>query len=202
MVKAVIFDLDGTLINSYGKIVLVLVNLCNKYRIHMDKQDIYDYIMTNSVHDFLHEYFNNYDNALNDYHIISNEIDYEYKLMPNVDKTLNSLYENNIKLFVYTHSSNKCLKILSDLNIIDLFEEIITSDNGFKRKPDSEAIDYLVNKYHIDDAYYVGDRNLDMMAASNANICGILYLPYDSMIIPCGKENYIVDDIEKILRIV
>ena len=88
------------------------------------------------------------------------------------------------------------------MKVVDLFKEIVTSDYHFKRKPDSEAIDYLVNKYKITDAYYVGDRNIDIQAANNANIKGILYLPYDSVVVPCGKEDYVVDDIGKILNIV
>ena len=122
--------------------------------------------------------------------------------MPKIYDTLNELAKRDIGLFVYTHSSNKCLKILADLKVVDLFKEIVTSDYNFKRKPDSEAIDYLVNKYKITDAYYVGDRNIDIQAANNANIKGILYLPYDSVVVPCGKEDYVVDDIGKILNIV
>lgn len=202
MKKAIIFDLDGTLINSYGKIVKVLQILCTKHHLHMDEQKIYNYVMTYSVADFLNAYFDDYDLVLSEYHSIGERYDYEYQLMPNIYDTLNELAKRDIGLFVYTHSSNKCLKILADLKVVDLFKEIVTSDYNFKRKPDSEAIDYLVNKYQITDAYYVGDRNIDIQAANNANIKGILYLPYDSVVVPCGKEDYVVDDIGKILNIV
>ena len=51
----------------------------------------------------------------------------------------------------------------------------MTSENHFKRKPDPEAIYYILQKYNInkEEAYYIGDRPLDILCAKNANIKGI-----------------------------
>ena len=52
---------------------------------------------------------------------------------------------------------------------------MVTSANGFARKPQPEAIEYLVEKYDLDKAstYYVGDRRIDVEAAENAGVKSI-----------------------------
>lgn len=52
------------------------------------------------------------------------------------------------------------------------FEEVVTAANGFKRKPDPEALTYLINKYQMDKkrTYYIGDRSLDQQAAEKSGI--------------------------------
>ena len=45
--------------------------------------------------------------------------------------------------FIYTHKGITTLEVLKNNGLIDYFDEIITSDNGFKRKPSPEALRYL-----------------------------------------------------------
>lgn len=49
---------------------------------------------------------------------------------------------------------------LSLLEIRKYFKEVITSENGFLRKPNSEAVIYLIEKYKMNEqkTYYIGDR--------------------------------------------
>lgn len=58
---------------------------------------------------------------------------------------------------------------------MDYFTEIVTTANGFARKPDPEGVNYLVEKYQLDKAstYYVGDRTLDVDVAFNSGIQSI-----------------------------
>ena len=59
----------------------------------------------------------------------------------------------------------------------NLFSEIITSDNHLARKPDPEALTYLIDKYNLDpsETAMVGDRPLDIQAGQNAGIKTILF---------------------------
>ena len=62
------------------------------------------------------------------------------------------------------------------LEIDKYFIEVVDEANvNFVRKPDTDSIDYLVNKYHLDkeNTYYIGDREIDISAAKNANIKSI-----------------------------
>ena len=83
------------------------------------------------------------------------------------------------------------------------FIEILTIEDGFQRKPNPEAINYLISKYNMNrnSTYYVGDRKLDIESANNANIKSILFIPKDSYIKPTKKENYIIEDLIEIKNI-
>ena len=50
---AYIWDLDGTLIDSYPGIMESLLNVLDYYHIKLEKDYVYNYIMQNSVSDFL-----------------------------------------------------------------------------------------------------------------------------------------------------
>ena len=88
--------------------------------------------------------------------------------------------EEGIAQFVYTHKGKNAYPILEDLGILSYFQEIVTTDNGFRRKPDPEGVDYLVDKYQLDrsETYYIGDRTLDVDLADNAGIVSINFLDY------------------------
>lgn len=58
-----------------------------------------------------------------------------------------------------------------------MFTEIITGDNHFARKPDPEALTYLLDKYELEPSQtaMVGDRPLDILAGQNAGVKTILF---------------------------
>ena len=58
--------------------------------------------------------------------------------------------EQGIAQFVYTHKGLNAHQISEDLGIHDYFTEIITTANGFERKPHPEGVDYLIEKYGLD----------------------------------------------------
>ena len=94
--------------------------------------------------------------------------------------------------------------VLDRLGFTQYFTEIITGDSGFARKPDPEALLYLIKMYQLDpkSTYYVGDRNLDMACAKNAGICSILYRKPGDIDVANGTEDYIVSDLLDIMDIV
>ncbi|GGI65123.1 hypothetical protein GCM10011482_07770 [Enterococcus alcedinis] len=83
--------------------------------------------------------------------------------------------QNNVQNYIYTHKSDVANTILKDLNIASFFVEVVTSSYEFKRKPDPQAIEYLIEKYNLDKrkTYYIGDRLLDIEVAIYANINSI-----------------------------
>ena len=75
--------------------------------------------------------------------------------------------------------------------------EVVTSANGFARKPSPEVIDYGIDKYHLDKArtYYVGDRRLDVEAAENVGI------PSLNLGQPFLANNQHIEDLSDIIRL-
>ncbi|WP_377918222.1 HAD-IA family hydrolase [Bacillus songklensis] len=68
-----------------------------------------------------------------------------------------------------THKSKEStLEILDCYDMKKYFTEIITKDDGYKRKPDIGAYAYLHDKYGID--MVIGDRELDLKPARELGI--------------------------------
>ncbi len=179
--KHIIWDLDGTLIDSY-EIIVNNIYLTFKRFIELDKRKIHREIIATSVSEFFKKtsYENNID--INDAYNIYSEVTKmskpeDYKTVKHVKEILKKLSDKGYKHYIYTHRGKSTNDILKANAIDHYFIEVVTSDNGFKRKPDPEALEYLTNKYSLklDDTYYVGDRVLDIECGINASIKTVYY---------------------------
>lgn len=196
-----IFDLDGTLIDSYKVIVDSLYILAKKYNVNDIKEDINRIVIEHSVPTYINLLSKDtnisFDLLMDEYRKLNDTNKDNIELMPNVINTLNKLNELNVKCFIYTHRGASTHYLLNKLNIKDYFIEVITSENGFKRKPSGEVIDYLVDKYKLNKeyTYYVGDRNIDIDCALDAKVKAILYKQTNSYCIENGLQDIIVNDL-------
>ena len=61
-----------------------------------------------------------------------------------------------------------------------------------------------LDKYHLDinNTYYVGDRPMDIMCASNARIKSVMFIEKNSPGKPTGKEDYVIKDLLEIKDII
>ena len=117
---------------------------------------------------------------------------------------LELLKKNGFSHYVLTHRGKTTLSVLEQLGIKSYFDEILTSESGFARKPDPDALEYLIRTHKLDPqrTYYVGDRQLDMACAKNAGISGILLRRPGDIDVADGTEDYIVSDLMQIADIV
>lgn len=174
-----IWDLDGTLLDSYDAILAGLSELYDAYHLVFDSNEVKQYILQYSVQELLKTVAKKegLDLAeLNAYRANSlQEKNTQIRLMQGAGEVLSWSKQMGIRNFVYTHKGENAHTILNDLEIDHYFVEVITSADGFERKPHPAAIDYLVQKYHLDKSttYYIGDRSLDIHAALNAGIQSI-----------------------------
>lgn len=202
-----IWDVDGTLIDSYDSIIDSINKTIERYGIYYERNYIRNIIQNASTGTFLEEIAdrNNLDpKELWDYYN-SAEIDFsKIKLMPNVKETLEQLDRMGVKNFIYTHRGESLYKILELLDINKYFIEVVGKNNGFKRKPNPEAINYLVDKYQLDkeSTYYVGDRLIDQESARNAGIGAIYYQSFKGITLDRKDYDYRVDDLLDILKII
>lgn len=198
---AFIWDLDGTLLDSYEVIVASLYKTYEHYHILMNKGDILKEVMTTSVRTFIAktevETGISFDVLKDTYSAISEQEKKKIRPIPHAAEILAFLKEQGIRNYVFTHRGTSTEPVLKNIGLFDFFEEIITGADGFERKPSPEALQYLMTKHNLsqDDTVYVGDRTLDVECAQNAGISSILYLPKGSVVEPTGMENHIVTDL-------
>ncbi|MCP8359924.1 HAD-IA family hydrolase [Streptococcus suis] len=179
MTPTFIWDLDGTLLDSYEAILAGIQETYQEYVLPFDRAEVRKFILRYSVKDLLVRDADKYgldSDELNHVRATSlKEKNTQIPLMTGAVEILNWTAEQGIQNFVYTHKSDDAFQVLEDLGIRHHFTEILTSDSGFARKPSPEALLFLIEKYGLDreNTYYIGDRLLDVETAINAGIHSI-----------------------------
>lgn len=179
---AFIWDLDGTLLDSYEAILSGIEETFGQFAIPYDKEKVREFILKFSVQDLLEQVAEERDldaAVLNQVRAQSlSEKNAQVVLMPGAREVLAWADQAGIQQFVYTHKGDNAFTILGDLGLECYFTEILTNQSGFARKPSPEATTYLLDKYELDPrtTYYIGDRNLDVEFAQNSGIQSINFL--------------------------
>ncbi len=119
------------------------------------------------------------------------------KLCPNVHKALKELKLKKIKIVLLTNSASKYTRLLLRKNkLLKYFNEVITAEN-FDNKP--QAIKKLAKKYRlkIKEIVYVGDRVKDIKVAKKAGCKIIIALAcsWDKKKFKNGKKKFIIKNL-------
>ena len=179
---AFIWDLDGTLLDSYEAILSGIEETFGQFSIPYDKEQVREFILKFSVQDLLMQVA---EERKIDVEVLNQvraqslaEKNAQIVLMPGAREVLAWAKETGIQQFVYTHKGDNAFTIFRDLGLESHFTEILTSQSGFARKPSPEAANYLIDKYQLnhDNTYYIGDRTLDVEFAQNSGIQSINFL--------------------------
>ena len=179
---AFIWDLDGTLLDSYEAILSGIEETFAQFSIPYDKEQVREFILKFSVQDLLVQVAEERKldvEMLNQVRAQSlAEKNAQVVLMPGAREVLSWADQVGIRNFVYTHKGDNARTILRDLGLESYFTEILTSQSGFARKPNPEAATYLLDKYQLDPEkiYYIGDRTLDVEFAQNSGIQSLNFL--------------------------
>ena len=199
---AFIWDLDGTLLDSYEAILAGIEETYARFALPYNKEEVRAFILKHSVQDLLEQVAKerNLDvDRLNQVRAQSlAEKNAQLVLMPGAREVLHWGNEQGIQQFVYTHKGDNTFTILRNLGLESYFTEILTSQSGFARKPNSQAASYLLEKYGLDSmhTYYIGDRSLDIEFAQNSGIQSINFMEYP------GSYNRHITHLEEIISLV
>ncbi|WP_341285641.1 HAD-IA family hydrolase [Priestia megaterium] len=158
----VLWDMDGTLVDSYKSIIYGLQQASGKT---LDEEKLLSLLKVNSYVAF--KYFGLDDNVRERFKEIERNISpSEKKPFPDIEQVLS---ESNINVIV-THKDKKSAEdLLKYWRLDHYFAEVLClEDDSFPRKPEVDSYEYLHNKYHID--LVVGDRELDFVPARKLGI--------------------------------
>lgn len=198
---AFIWDLDGTLLDSYEAILSGIEETFAQFSIPYDKEQVREFILKFSVQDLFVQVAEERKldvEMLNQMRAQSlAEKNAQVVLMSGAREVLKWADAAGIQQFVYTHKGDNAFTILRDLGLESYFTEILTSQSGFARKPSPEAAIYLLDKYQLnpDNTYYIGDRTLDVEFAQNSGIQSINFLE------STYEGNYRIQALADIFRI-
>ena len=176
---AFIWDLDGTLLDSYEAILSGIEETFGQFSIPYDKEKVREFILKYSVQDLLEQVAEERNLDAKELNQVRSqslaEKNAQVVLMLGAREVLAWADEAGILQFVYTHKGDNAFTILRDLGLESYFTEILTSQSGFSRKPSPEVATYLLDKYELNPrtTYYIGDRTLDVEFAQNSGIQSI-----------------------------
>ena len=199
-----IWDLDGTLLDSYPVIIAAAIRAAGDAGIHDDESAA----LRTAKQGMLSTYLNDvaersgkpFQSLMDSYRTYTHAMDDQITLMDGAAETLERLRKAGATHDVFTHRGTSSEPILERLGILGYFREVVTSAAGFPIKPSGEALRYLMQKYGMkpDETWYVGDRAIDVLCAKDAGARSILLLPEDACVLPTGHEDRIVRSLYEI----
>ena len=204
MIKHIIWDFDGTLFDSYPGMVNAFLRALKKYEIEAEYDEVLK-LFLNSEKTAVQYYQNQFllgEELTEVYQDEKSHIDLSNMLpFPYAKEVCQRIKEAGRYNYILTHRGSTTYDILRKNGMVELFTEIVTKDNQFARKPDPEAIYYLLDKYQIDlkEAMIVGDREIEILLGQKAKVKTCFYESGNRE--PELQADYRVKSLEEVLTI-
>lgn len=180
--KHIIWDFDGTLFDTYPSMARAFTESMEAAGYPADYQGIYDSMKIaisetvrrfQSAYGFGQEVIEGYRQRR-----IAIELAHAHPFDGAVE-VLRRVCAAGGDHFICTHRGDSIHELLRRHGLEGYFRDITTSAHGFKRKPDPEAVQYLLDTYGMDPAetLMIGDRPLDVQSGQNAGTVGCFFDP-------------------------
>jgi len=175
--KVIIFDMDGTLVDSS----VTIVNAINHVRANLELEPLDKELILEKVNDpHLNpaEYFYEVD-AFTPQHeawfsgYYTDNHEKELQLYDGVENLLKSLKNRGFKLAIATNAyRGSTIESLSHLKILDYFESLACYDDVGRGKPAPDMLEKNLKDLNVtaQETLFIGDSERDMLASKSANI--------------------------------
>lgn len=176
-VKALLFDLDGTILDSVGVILASFRQAFERMGLEFDEPYVRAQLGIpleaqgklfggERAEEFVEHYrrtkaYRNPDSI---------------GLFPGAEDTLRALKSRGLRLGIVTSKSTRSTRlILEAAQLLELFEVVVTADHVTQHKPHPEPILKAIDELGVyaDEAAYVGDATFDVEAAAGAGVAMI-----------------------------
>lgn len=184
--RAVIWDFDGTLFNTYPGMIKALQATLTQHGTKSNAHNLLIATKVDSMKRVLDDYAQRQqiDRQQLQREYTSNELELnaDPRPYPGAGESLVAVHAAGGMNLLWTHRDQKAWRLLNRYGWKNLFAGGTTIDMHFKRKPDPESINYLLNKFDLQPGatLVVGDRALDVAAGTAAG-CNTLYLDVDGL---------------------
>lgn len=209
MIKAILFDLDGTLINTNRLILNSFKHAFkNHLNIEIEDKEIIKFFGEPLIRsmgrfgeenkDALIKSFREFNESMHD--TLATSFD-------GVDEAIRALKDRGIKLGIVTSKREKMtLRSLKLIKLYEYIDVIITPESTEKHKPEPEPIYKACSILNIsvDEVIMVGDSIYDIQCGKNAGCqtCAVTYTEFSLEELKELKPDYIVDNLIELIQIV
>lgn len=185
----ILFDLDGTIIDSTEAIVLSFYDTFDTFALKKPKEEEILNFIGHTLEDMF--IYLRVDKSRVEGCVLEYKRNYRKRslsmttLLPNAKESVILAY-SFARLGIVTTKTRKYSKdILEHLNIMKYFDVLIGRENVINPKPHKEPIEKALLQMSADrsNAWMIGDTKLDLISAKNANIKSI------GLLSGYGKEN-------------
>jgi phosphoglycolate phosphatase len=212
-VRAVIFDVDGTLVDSLTAFRVVAERAAAPYRVRITDAVVRDALNTSSSFWDLALPADCADRAATmeactrEASRLWPDVLREHgRVYPEVKAMLQALRNRGLKLGIMTGSRRGSLQPLRDVGLIELFEAVVTGDQVARRKPDPQGLIMCAAALDVapTEAVYVGDTPLDVQAARAAGMfsAAMLVGAGDSALLSASGPHHLVASHQRLLDVV
>jgi len=180
MIKAIIFDLDGVLLDSVGRDIAITVQVFNKFGYSITQSDE-QYIIGWHPADRIGVFAEKFDISPEEQQLIVEDEKRLYrelwdstsKLLPGVKECLATMKTKGLTLALATTSTGESVsKFLQKFNLHGYFSLILTREDVFTRKPNPEVYTKAWNElgYKSEEMIVVEDTEIGVRAAKSAGL--------------------------------
>lgn len=177
--KSILFDLDGTIIDSTNAIIEGFNVACQQENLKNINFDIVTSLIGYPLWDMFQKINvpeNKINNCINNYKTHYRKISHKQTtLIKNAKESL-ILAKSFAKTCAVTTKIGKgSISLLETLDIWQYFDDIVGFDDVSKPKPDKESMLLAMSKLNStkEQTWMIGDTSMDMQSAKSAGIVGI-----------------------------
>ncbi|MBQ6714787.1 MAG: HAD-IIIA family hydrolase [Clostridia bacterium] len=214
MIKAVIFDLDGTLVNSLFDLAAACNYALTEKGFHTHTIEEYKYFIGNGIPKLIERAVP--ENHRNE-HIIKavREEFLRYYSVHFVDKTVaydgmmetvTELKDRGLKLAVVTNKADNMAKSVVKAVYGDIFDIVLGLTDKFPAKPEAASTLNVLKQLSVtaDECVFVGDSAVDIITANNAGLksVGVLWGFRKREELAENGATYIIEKPQDLLEII
>ena len=181
MIKSIIFDLDGTILDTIYDLNAALNHTFAEFNLPKVSVDKTRANLGNGIKRLISDSLNSDTNTSIDILFNSfmeyyyNNVDVYTKPFEGIPSLLLYLKEKGFKLAVISNKNIKPLSLLINNHYPNIFDAVYGDGMGYKRKPDHEVVLKCLEelKTKPDEAIYIGDSDIDVITVKNVSCHGV-----------------------------
>jgi phosphoglycolate phosphatase len=179
--KLVIFDLDGTLVDSIEGIKFSMNRVLDRFNFPNHDTDTYKNLVGNGLRNLVSKAlppdFSDLEMVEKCYELMLEEYgknwDREMELYDGIEAVLDELSKKNIKLAINTNKNQEMTDEIVERYLSNWdFIRVIGFNSDFPKKPDPYGVNQIMEKADVtaEECVYIGDSEVDIQTAINADI--------------------------------